>query len=117
MEKIGSASLALSLIGVGASLNLKMDTNKIIGACYASVIKLVILPSIVFFTLTLFNFDSIIVLVCTIYAGSPCSSNATAMTEAMGGDHQSMSFIISLQTVFSMFTLSFWLILFQYGYI
>ncbi len=117
LDKIGSASLALSLIGVGASLNLNMDSRKIIGALLSSFIKLIILPSVVFITLSSLHFNQIIVLVCTIYAGSPCSANATAMTEAFGGDGSSMSFIISLETILSMFTLSVWLILFQYGHI
>ena len=117
LEKIGTASLVLSLIGVGASLKFRWDYHTIKGALYSSIIKLLIFPLIVLISLNFFNYDRTLIIVCVIYAASPCSSNATAATEALGGDHKSMSLIISLQTILSMVTISFWLALYQNGYI
>ncbi|WP_330924336.1 AEC family transporter [Candidatus Sororendozoicomonas aggregata] len=106
LNYIGQASLALSLISVGASLDLGTFKKNMSGILWCSLIKLIILPLIVVITLSLMKFDPILILVCMIYAGSPCSSNATAMTQNMGGDYQSMSLIISTQTILSILTLS-----------
>ena len=105
LAHIGDASLALSLISVGASLNLKIFRSHLSGILLCSGIKLVLLPVAVVAALILLEFDPLLILVCMIYAGSPCSANATAMTEAMGGDHEAMSLIISTQTVLSILTL------------
>lgn len=102
---IGKASLTLSLMSVGASLNFGTFKDNLMEILVCSGIKLVLLPFAVVFVLLMLDFDPLLILVCMIYAGSPCSSNATAMTQAMGGDYQSMSMIISIQTVLSIITL------------
>nr|WP_282435298.1 AEC family transporter [Piscirickettsia salmonis] len=82
-----------------------------------SFVKLILLPAVVILTLKYFQFDRMLIEVCVIYAGSPCSSNTTPMTQAMGGDYKSMSLIISVQTLLSMLTLSAWLALFHWNYL
>ncbi|AZQ64046.1 AEC family transporter [Flammeovirga pectinis] len=106
LNYIGKASLTLSLISVGASINLQVFKENFYGILGCSFIKLLLLPLIVVSILSYFEFSPVLILVCMIYAGSPCSSNATAMTETMGGDHESMSLIISTQTVLSVFSLT-----------
>ena len=58
-------------------------------------------------------FSDLLILVFIIYVGSPCSSNATAMTENMSGDYESMSLIISTQTILAIFSLSLLLYLYS----
>ncbi|MCV6589521.1 MAG: AEC family transporter [Marinobacterium sp.] len=113
LEHIGDASLALSLISVGASLNLGVFRYHLMGILLCSGIKLLLLPLAVVTTLIWLEADPLLILVCMIYAGSPCSANATAMTEAMGGDYESMSLIISTQTVLCVLTLP--LLMYIYG--
>lgn len=105
LSHIGKASLALSLISVGASLNPDVFRKNFMDIMLCSGIKLILLPLAVASVLVVMDFDPLLILVCIIYAGSPCSSNATAMTQAMGGDYESMSMIISTQTVLCILTL------------
>ncbi len=109
---IGKASLTLSLMSVGASLNFGVFKDNLMEIILCSGVKLILLPLTVVFVLLVLDFDPLLTLVCMIYAGSPCSSNATAMTQAMGGDYESMSMIISVQTVLSILTLP----VLMYGY-
>ena len=113
LEKIGDVSLVLSLIAVGASLSFSSAKKHLSGILTCSFLKLIALPFCVFLTLNYFNFAKELIIICTIYAGSPCSSNATPMTQKMGGDYKSMSAIISIQTVLSLATLSFLLIILE----
>ncbi|QGP53249.1 Membrane transport protein [Piscirickettsia salmonis] len=117
LNNIGLASLALSLMGVGASLKIDLNKEKLVSILTCSFVKLILLPAVVILTLKYFQFDRMLIEVCVIYAGSPCSSNATPMTQAMGGDYKSMSLIISVQTLLSMLTLSAWLALFHWNYL
>ena len=114
LNYMGEASLPLSLIGVGASLNFNISLSKLNGVLICSFIKLIVSPALVITALKLMHFDNALVEVCMIYAGAPCSTNATAMNESMGADHQSMSLIISTQTVLSIFTLTGWMLFFPY---
>lgn len=114
LEHISDASLPLSLIGVGASLSVKVSFRFLEGALLCSLIKLIILPGIVILALKMLHFNDTIIQICMIYAACPCNTNATAMNQSMGGDYKSMSLIISLQTLLSAFTLTIWLLLFPY---
>ncbi len=106
LDIIGNSALVISLLAVGASLEMMVFKKQFQGVMACSAIKLIILPIVVVSALYALGFDTGLILVCMIYAGSPCSSNAVALTEAMGGDSASMSVVISAQTVLSMITLS-----------
>lgn len=108
---ISSASLPISFIAVGSCINLKVSGEHTSVAILCSGIKLVVLPALVVISLYYLGFPPMVVYVCMLYAGSPCSSNATAMTQSLGGDFETMSYIISIETLLAPITLSLWMYL------
>lgn len=113
MGNLGDASLVMTLLAIGATLELKGLGASYKGILICSAVKLLALPVIVVATLTYLDLPPVLILVCMIYAGSPCSANATPMTQVMGGDYKNMSLIISVQTVLCLFTLP--MLLYVYG--
>lgn len=105
LTHLGNASLVLSLLAIGATLEIRNLGVYYKGIIMCVIIKLVMLPIVVVGVLWYLQFDPVIILVCMIYAGSPCSANATPMTQAMQGDYKNMSLIISVQTVSCLLTL------------
>lgn len=106
LEELGNASIALSLLAVGAALHFEKDVRRLTGISLCAVVKLVILPSLVLLTLLYFHLPHLVIATCVIYAGSPCSTNAYIMSKNMNGDYKSMGLIISTQTLLSLVTLS-----------
>ncbi len=113
IRELGDASLPLSLISVGTALHFNMNFRKIIAILNCALIKLIVLPAIVLVVLLFLHLPKIVVEVCLIYAGSPCTTNAYVMSKNMGGDYKSMGLIISTQTVLSMLTIPIWLLVYQ----
>ena len=105
LSHLGNASLVLSLLAIGATLEIRNLGIYYKSVIMCAIIKLVLLPITVVGVLSYLQFDPVIILVCMIYAGSPCSANATPMTQAMQGDYKNMSLIISVQTVSCLLTL------------
>lgn len=110
IRELGDASLPLSLISVGTVLHFNMNFKKIIAILNCAVIKLIVLPAIVLGVLLFLHLPKIVVEVCLIYAGSPCTTNAYIMSKNMGGDYKNMGLIINTQTVLSMLTIPLWLL-------
>ena len=109
---LAAAALPLSLLCVGADLTFP-NRSIFLGIVICCVIKLLVMPAFVYFLLKISDVPATIITLCVIYAASPCSTNAFAMSKSMGGDFRSMSFIISLQTLFCFLAIPFWL--FQVG--
>ena len=102
---LGTASLVLGLMAVGSALRFDV-LQKYYGVVFVcSAVKLLITPALVVGVLYALNFDKTVILVCMLYAGSPCSPYATSLIQSGNGDYQSMSMVISVQTVLSIITM------------
>lgn len=105
LEHLGTASLVLGLMTVGSALHFDNLQKNYIGVLLCAGVKLLIMPVLVVGALYPLNFDRDIILVCMIYAASPCSPYATSLIQSVDGDYQSMSMVISVQTVLSIITM------------
>ena len=102
---LGTASLVLGLMAVGATLKFDSLQNHYRAVALCSVVKLLVMPALVVGALYALDFDNTVILVCAIYASAPCSPYATSLIQSVGGDYQSMSMMISVQTVLSIITM------------
>ena len=109
---LGDASVVMCLLAIGATLQFNQLGQYYKGIIACVGVKLLLLPAVVVAVLSYMQFPPVLILVCMIYAGSPCSANAVPMTQVMGGDYKNMSLIISIQTVSCLVTLP----LLLYGY-
>ena len=114
LSSFSSASIVLSIMAVGASIQLNIDMHKIIGIINCSIVKLIIFPIMTVIALSFFRFDKTLVEVCMLYAAAPASTSAYSMVYLLESDHESMGNIISFQTIFCIITIPILLLAFPY---
>ena len=102
---LGKGSLPLGLLAVGASLqisSIKKAGNEIVYAC---LLKLILMPLLMWLSCTLFSVDSLSTAVAVLFAALPGSPLSYILAKQLGGDTRLMSSIIAVQTGISMITL------------
>jgi predicted permease len=102
---LGKGSLPLGLLAVGASLqisSIKKTGNEIVYAC---LLKLILMPLLMWLSCTLFGVDSLSTAVAVLFAALPGSPLSYILAKQLGGDTRLMSSIIAVQTGISMITL------------
>ena len=102
---LGRGALPLGLLAVGASLHfsaIKKTGSEIIYAC---LLKLILLPILMWLNCTLFGVDSLSTAVAVLFAALPGSPLSYILAKQLGGDTRLMSSIIAVQTGISMISL------------
>ena len=102
---LGRGSLPLGLLAVGASL--QFDAIKQTGPeiIYACLLKLILLPTLMWLTCTLIGVDTLSTAVAVLFAALPGSPLSYILAKQLGGDAKLMSSIIAVQTGVSMVSL------------
>ena len=109
MGYISRLTLPLALIGIGGSLNLKgLMTRKLLWTG-SSVIKLLLLPALVWLLARVFTVTNDILVTLVIFAACPTAVTSFVMAEALGADSELAGEIVSATTLFSMFSLTLWI--------
>lgn len=106
---ISRLALPLALIGIGGSLNIKNLMSRKLLWTSASVVKLLVLPALVWLLARTFSISSDILVTLVIFAACPTAVTTFVMAEALGADSELAGEIVSATTLFSMFTLSLWI--------
>lgn len=113
---LGSASIGLTLMAAGAGLNLK-TVSGVRGMVAASiVIRLLLMPLLVFVLSWLVGLDGLARTVAVIAAAVPTAATAYTMARKMGGDAELMAQIITFQTVAAALTLPIFIYLAEMRY-
>ena len=102
---IGRGSLPLGLLAVGASLqvtSIKQAGHEVIYAC---LLKLILMPFLMWLSCTLFGVDNLSTAVAVLFAALPGSPLSYILAKQLGGDTRLMSAIIAVQTGISMVSL------------
>lgn len=102
---LGRGSLPLGLLAIGASLQLtsiKKAGNEIIYAC---LLKLILMPLLMWLACSLFEVDKLSTAVAVLFAALPGSPLSYILAKQLGGDTGLMSSIIAVQTGISMVSL------------
>lgn len=105
LDYIGNAALPLSLLCVGAGLNLKHLYHKRTAILSATFAKLIILPVVSILFLSFFHVSGLPKLIAILYSAVPCAGNAYILAQQMGGDSETMASIISVTTLLSILTI------------
>jgi malonate transporter and related proteins len=96
---LGSASLPLGLLAVGAGLDLGAARRAGVPVGIAASTKLLLLPLLTGSALWLFGVSGLAYQVALLYAALPCSASAYVLSRQMGGDAPLMAGIITAQTL------------------
>lgn len=109
MDYVSRLTLPLALIGIGGSLNMKSLMGRKLLWTGASVIKLLILPAFVWLLASAFSITGNILVTLVVFASCPTAVTSFVMAEALGADSELAGEIVSATTLFSMFTMTFWI--------
>jgi malonate transporter len=105
LAALGSASLPLGLLAVGAGLDLNAARRAGIPVALAAATKLLLLPFLTGAALWLFGVSGLSYQVALLYAALPCSASAYVLARQMGGDAALMAGIITAQTLAAVFSM------------
>ena len=102
---IGRGSLPLGLLAVGASLQISSIKEAGREVVYACLLKLVLMPFLMWLSCTLIGVDRLSTVVAVLFAALPGSPLSYILAKQLGGDTRLMSSIIAVQTGISMISL------------
>ena len=102
---LGKGSLPLGLLAVGASLQFNAIKKTIPEIVYACLLKLLLLPALMWLSCLLIGVDNLSTSVAVLFAALPSSPLSYILAKQLGGDTRLMSSIIAVQTGISMITL------------
>jgi malonate transporter len=102
---IGRGSLPLGLLAVGASLQITSIKKAGKEVLYASLLKLLLMPLLMWLSCTLLEVDRLSTAVAVLFAALPGSPLSYILAKQLGGDTKLMSSIIAVQTGISMVSL------------
>ena len=102
---IGRGSLPLGLLAVGASLQITSIKKAGKEVLYASLLKLLLMPLLMWLSCTLLEVDRLSTAVAVLFAALPGSPLSYILAKQLGGDTRLMSSIIAVQTGISMVSL------------
>ncbi len=109
---IGKSSLVLGLLAVGAGLDMKSVTAGARAMALGSVLKLLVLPVMVWGAGKAIGLAGTPAEVALVFAALPTASSAYILARMLGGDHQLMAGLITFQTIASFFSIPLVLMLF-----
>ncbi|PLY06332.1 MAG: AEC family transporter [Arcobacter sp.] len=105
--KIMSASaLPMGLLSVGFSLDLSSIKEAKFDLLVSSILKLVVMPLVMFFIAKAFTLDNLLLSILVIFASMPTAASSFILARQLGGDTKLMASIITLQTILSIFSIS-----------
>lgn len=108
LSRLADASIALGLLAVGAALRLQGQSG-LRGASLLLVgIKLLALPLAAALVGRWFGLSGLYYNVVVLFAALPTASSAYILAMRMGGDGQSVAWLISATTLASMLTMPLW---------
>lgn len=107
MALLSSAALPLGLLSVGVGLHIGHIKEAKLELGVATIAKLIIYPLVIFSIGRFVGIEGQALYVLVLFGSMPTASSAYILARELGGDLKLMSAIITLQTIFSMLSISF----------
>lgn len=114
LDNLRAIATPLSLIVIGASFEGRKAIAKIKPTIACCLIKLIALPFVFLFVAVMIGFRGEALLALVIMLGSPTTPSCYIMAKNMKNDGVLTSSVIAASTLFSSFTLTFWIFLMRY---
>lgn len=108
LSRLADASIALGLIAVGAALRLDNGSAVRGFALWLWLVKLVCLPALAWLLSAKLGISGLNQQIVILFAALPTASSAYILAIRMGGDGQSVAWLISATTLGAMVTLPLW---------
>ncbi len=101
LDILGRAALPLGLLAVGAGLNIRALRASGAAVLASCVVKLVAMPALMWSTCALVGLPPLSTAVAVLFAALPGATSAYILARQLGGDHEMMAAMITLQTALS----------------
>ena len=111
LARMGSASIALGLMTVGAGLRLSGAAKAKDMIAWWLAVKLLVIPAIAWILAMHFDLPPLQRQIVVMFAGLPTASSAYILATRMGGNGPIVAFLISVGTLISIVTLPLWLLI------
>jgi predicted permease len=105
LHLLGSASLPMALLAMGAGLSFSAALNGRKDILSSSFFKLLLLPFLVWAIGSGLGLSGVPLGVCLVFAAAPVSVSSYILARVLGGDHDRMAAIITIQTLTSLVSL------------
>jgi len=109
LSRLGSASIALGLLMVGAGLRLSGLREGKLMALYFTAIKLMAIPAVAYVLGRWIGLPPLQLQIVVLFCSLPTASSCYILAARMGGNGPITAFLISLGTLVSAVTIPFWL--------
>ena len=110
LQRLGSASIALGLIAVGAGLRLAGTIVEKPTLAWWLAVKLIAAPAVALIVARLWELPPLQREIAVLFAALPTASSAYILAVRMGGNGAIVAFLISAGTVVSVVTLPLWIV-------
>ncbi|MDP6967566.1 MAG: AEC family transporter [Gammaproteobacteria bacterium] len=110
MDLLSRAALPMLLLAVGASMKLRAITGNWPALLTVLLGKGLFMPAFTMLATMALGLPAEVVLVAVVFTALPTAASAYALAQQLKGDVLLMADIISVQTLFSMVTLTLWLL-------
>ena len=111
LSRLGSASIALGLLMVGAGLRLTGIREDKLMTTYFTSIKLLAVPGVAYVLGRWMELPELQLQIVVLFCSLPTASSCYILAARMGGNGPMTAFLISLGTLVSAVTIPFWLML------
>lgn len=108
LQHLGSASLAIGLLCIGAGLQWKAFKEELSLMAASSMRRLVAVPLVGWATASVFGLGAVESGVLILFAALPTAQSCYVMTASMRGNAAAVANVTTAQTLVSMVTLSVW---------
>lgn len=108
LGRLADAAIALGLLAVGAALTLGQPPGMRALSIWLLLVKLIALPLCAMGIASVFGLNPFHTAILVLFAALPTASSAYILATRLGGDGQSVAWLISASTLLSMLTLPVW---------
>jgi len=105
LEILGRAALPMGLLAVGAGLNLRALRSAGVPVGLSCITKLVLMPATMFIVAKLMQLPPLATSVAVLFAALPGATSAYILARQLGGDHELVAGMVTLQTALAVVTL------------
>jgi malonate transporter and related proteins len=109
LTRMGSASIALGLLAVGAALQFSQTRHVALLGGYLLGVKMLALPAVAILVGHALGVTGLYFTAVLVLAALPVATSAYVLANRMGGDGQVVAFLVSISTLIAMVTIPLWL--------
>lgn len=103
---LSASALPMGLLSIGFALDLNSIKEAKSELVVASLLKLLLMPLIMYFTAKIFGLEGLLLSIVIIFAAMPTAPSSFILARQLGGDTKLMASIITLQTLLSLLSVS-----------